>query len=150
MQKWVVLLLSQRWRQHQRMSLAHARCLKITEKVSYNIASEARYVYILSWQKLIKNAKNDQFLQVFVCGQTVLPDRSVLVGQKLVENAKIKNWNVTFWVIYQTMCRRRRDRKWEKYLSWASCLSSCVLLWEARFLTFLRLLNFAIVALRSL
>ena len=24
------------------------------------------------------------------CGQTVLPDRSVLIGQKLVENAKIK------------------------------------------------------------
>ena len=24
------------------------------------------------------------------CGQTVLPDRSVLIGQKLVENAKIQ------------------------------------------------------------
>ena len=24
------------------------------------------------------------------CGQTVLPDMSVLIGQKLVENAKIK------------------------------------------------------------
>ena len=23
------------------------------------------------------------------CGQTVLPDRSILIGQKLVENAKI-------------------------------------------------------------
>ena len=34
-----------------------ARCLKITEKVSFNIASEASYVYILSGQKLIKNAK---------------------------------------------------------------------------------------------
>ena len=33
------------------------------------------------------------------CGQTVLPDRSVLIGQKLVENAKIKNSNATFWVI---------------------------------------------------
>ena len=31
------------------------RCLKITEKVSFNIASEASYVYILSGQKLIKN-----------------------------------------------------------------------------------------------
>ena len=30
-----------------------ARCLKITEKVSFNIASEASYVYILSGQKLI-------------------------------------------------------------------------------------------------
>ena len=38
-----------------------ARCLKITEKISFNIASEASYVYILSGQKLIKNAKNGPF-----------------------------------------------------------------------------------------
>ena len=37
------------------------QCLKITEKVSFNIASEASYVYILSGQKLIKNAKKGQF-----------------------------------------------------------------------------------------
>ena len=42
-----------------------ARCLKITEKVSFNIASEASYVYILSGQKFIKNAKNVPFWQVF-------------------------------------------------------------------------------------
>ena len=35
-----------------------SRCFKITEKVSFNIASEASYVYILSGQKLFKNAKN--------------------------------------------------------------------------------------------
>ena len=29
------------------------QCLKIIEKVSFNIASEASYVYILSGQKLI-------------------------------------------------------------------------------------------------
>ena len=40
-------------------------CLKITEKVSFNIASEASYVYILSGQKLIKNAKNSPFLANF-------------------------------------------------------------------------------------
>ena len=30
------------------------------------------------------------------CGQTVLPDRSVLKGQKLAENAKIQkfNWDI--------------------------------------------------------
>ena len=38
-----------------------ARCLKITEKVAFNIASEASYVYILSGHKLIKKAKNGQF-----------------------------------------------------------------------------------------
>ena len=37
----------------------------IKEKVSFNIASEASYVYILSGQKLIKNAKNGQFWRVF-------------------------------------------------------------------------------------
>ena len=35
------------------------------KKVSFNIASEASYVYILSGQKLIKNAKNGQFWRVF-------------------------------------------------------------------------------------
>ena len=43
----------------------HAQCLKITEKVSYNISSEASYVYILSGQKLIKHAKNGPFWRVF-------------------------------------------------------------------------------------
>ena len=37
------------------------RCLKITEKVSFNIASEASYVYILSGQKLIKMPKMVHF-----------------------------------------------------------------------------------------
>ena len=41
------------------------RCLKITEKVSFNIASEASYVYILSRKKLIKKAKNGPFGRVF-------------------------------------------------------------------------------------
>ena len=40
--------------------------MKITEKVAFNIASEASYVYILNGQKLNKNA------------------------QKLVENAKVQ------------------------------------------------------------
>ena len=41
------------------------RCLKITEKVSFNIASEASYVYIMSGQKFIKNAKNWTILASF-------------------------------------------------------------------------------------
>ena len=47
------------------------------------------------------------------CGQTVLPDRSVLIGQKLVENAKIeKNSNATFWVIFKH-CACAQVGKWE-------------------------------------
>ena len=38
-----------------------SQCLKIDQKVAFNIASEASYVYILSGQKLIKNAKNGPF-----------------------------------------------------------------------------------------
>ena len=66
-----------------------SRCLKITEKVFFNIASEANYVYNLSGHKLMKNAKNGTFE---ACGQIVLPDRSVLIGQKSVEIPKSKNW----------------------------------------------------------
>ena len=47
------------------MNEGSTRCLKITEKVSFNIASEASYVYILSGQQLIKNAKNGTFWRVF-------------------------------------------------------------------------------------
>ena len=38
---------------------------KPQKKVSFNIASEASYVYILSGQKFIKNAKNGPFWRVF-------------------------------------------------------------------------------------
>ena len=34
-------------------------------------------------------------------GQTVLPGRSVFVGQQLMENAKIQKLNETFWVIFK-------------------------------------------------
>ena len=37
------------------------KSLKLTEKVSFNIASEASYVYILSGPKFIKNIKNGPF-----------------------------------------------------------------------------------------
>ena len=49
---------------------------------------------MFSGQKFIKSAKNGQIWRFFwkpeTYGQTVLPDRSALIGQKLVENAKIQ------------------------------------------------------------
>ena len=65
-------------------------CLKITEKVSFNIASS--YVYIWSWQKLIKNAK-------------------------WVENTKLKNSNETFCQIFKqygsgTACFHNQNLLW--------------------------------------
>ena len=61
-------------------------CLKITEKVSFTNASEAIYIYILSGQKFIENAKNIQlasFWKPEVCGQTVLPDRFNILDYSL-------------------------------------------------------------------
>ena len=37
------------------------------------------------------------------CGQTVLPDKSVLIGQKFAENAKIKKFQCDILSDFQTM-----------------------------------------------
>ena len=84
-----------------------SQCLKITEKVAFNITSEASYVYILSGQKLIKNAKMvhlASFWKPAIGGQTVLPERSLLIEQKLVENAKIQKLEMRhFWWFSNTV-----------------------------------------------
>ena len=65
--------------------------LKIFKK-SGKTASEASYVYILSGQSSLKIPKMLNFGNFIrkpeSCGQTVLPDWSILEGQKLVINAK--------------------------------------------------------------
>ena len=38
------------------------------------------------------------------CGQTVLPDMSVFIGQKLVENAKMQKLKCDILSNFQTMC----------------------------------------------
>ena len=67
----------------------NTQCLKIPKKSH----STFGYVFILVRQKLIENAKMVNFSEFFekpeACSQTVLPDRSNLKGQKLVENAKL-------------------------------------------------------------
>ena len=71
------------------------QCFKISQKVAFNIASEVSYVYILSGQKFIKFQNWSilaSFWQPTACDQTVLPDKSVLIGQKLVENAIIQKF----------------------------------------------------------
>ena len=57
-------------------------------------------------KKFIKNAKNSQFgdfLKTEVCGQTVLADMSILMGQKLVENAKIEKFKFDILRNFQTL-----------------------------------------------
>ena len=41
------------------------------------------------------------------CGQTVLPDRSLLIGQKLEENGKIQKFKCDILSNFQTMCTDR-------------------------------------------
>ena len=86
---WADINFFERSKPYEPTYVINSQCLKITEKVSFNIASEASYIYILSGQKLIKNAKNGPFGRVFAnlkravkqCYQT-----------KWVENAKIEKF----------------------------------------------------------
>ena len=95
------------------------RWLKITEKVSFQIASEASYVYILSAQKFIRNAQKWSILASFwkaeVCGQTVFPDRSILT--KKVQNAKIEKFKWAFFVDFQTWF----DQHWKEQICVICC-----------------------------
>ena len=51
----------------------------------------------------MKNAKNSQVWKTEACGQAVLPDLSILMGQKLVKNAKIQNLKRDILDDFQTM-----------------------------------------------
>ena len=81
--------------------------MKIIE-VSFNIANEASYVYILSGQKLTKNSKMvhfGEFLKTWsLRSNSVTRQVSFLIGQKLVENAKIKKFKCDIFSNFQTMC----------------------------------------------
>ena len=110
------LSLRTNWRTRQLLLIWNthrARCLKNTEKISFNIASEASYVYILSGQNLIlKNAKNGQFGELL----KTLSLRSNSVTRQVNFNRtkigrkcqKFKNSNATFWVIF-----KQCDRVWK-------------------------------------
>ena len=87
--------------------------LKIIEKVSFNIASEASYIYILSEQKLIKNG---QFLANFwkpeAFGQTELPD----VGQKIGGKFKCDILGT-----FQTLCAQFENYKKSHFDGFKHC-----------------------------
>ena len=64
----------------------------------FNIASEASYVSFFKWTKVNQKWQKCSILASFLrpetCGQTVLPDRSILIEQNLVEDAKIKKFQI--------------------------------------------------------
>ena len=53
-------LTGKKWKNNDVIYYRITQCLKITEKVSFNIASEASFVYIS-----LKGTKNGQFWRVF-------------------------------------------------------------------------------------
>ena len=91
-----------------------SRCLKIIEKVSFNTASEASYLYILSGQKLIKMPKMinfASFLKLKAGSQTVLPDTLILKKYKnWWKMPKLKTFNETFYVIFKH-CEHQKSAK---------------------------------------
>ena len=60
------------------------------------------------------------FWEPKACDQTVLPDRSVLIGQKLAENAKIQSFKFDTLSNFQTMWIREYLFQ-ESYLSTLPC-----------------------------
>ena len=57
------------------------------------------------WTKVHQKCQNWSFWRVFekpeTCCQTLLPDRSISIRQKRLENAKMKNSNAIFWVNFK-------------------------------------------------
>ena len=76
--------------------------LKITEKSLIQQCERSELCFYFEWTVVdYKWSVLASFWKSVACGQTVLPDRSIVKGQKLMENAKIKKnmkWprNITF------------------------------------------------------
>ena len=88
-----------------------SRCLQITEKVAFNIASEASYVYILD-KSLLKMPEMVSMTEA--CGHTVLPDMSLLIGQNLLKNAKFK-----FYILSgQKFIKNAKIGQFSEFLKW--------------------------------
>ena len=78
---WLLKMLSYGFNRY------HITVFENNRKVLFYIASDASYVYILIGQKLIENTKKTNmasFWKSKAFDQTVLPDRSLSIGQTLV------------------------------------------------------------------
>ena len=54
----------------------------------------------------MENSKNRQFgefLKIRIWSQTLVPDRSILIGQKMAENAKIEKLKYDIFSDFQTL-----------------------------------------------
>ena len=71
-----------------------------------------------------KNAKNSHLGEIWkteTYGHTVLLDRSILIGQKLAENAKIEKLKCDIFGDFQTLCDHVVERTF--FLLWSLLLS---------------------------
>ena len=63
------------------------------KKVSFNNCERSELRLQFEWTKVnLKNAYLASFWKAEACGQTVLPDKSILIGQKLLKNANIQKF----------------------------------------------------------
>ena len=86
----------------QKLRILRYKVWKLQKKVAFNIASEASYVYILSGQKLIKNAKMvhfDEFLKTWSFRSNSVTRQLSFNRSKI--GGKCQNSNATFWVIFK-------------------------------------------------
>ena len=71
-----------------------------------------------------------EFLKTYFCGQTVLPDRSILLGQKLVESATFweifKHCELMFGLLSQTSCTAHCVKILQKMSHFAFIYPSCL------------------------
>ena len=79
--------------------------MHVIESHSYCERSELRlhFEWTIVYQKCQKWSILESFWKPEACSQTVLPARSVLIGQKLVENAKIQKFKCDILSNFQTM-----------------------------------------------
>ena len=78
---------------HRNLYSVGTQCLKITENVLFNIASEASYVYILNGQKFIKNDKNahlGEFLKTWSLRSNSFTRQVTFNRTKMVKIPKLK------------------------------------------------------------
>ena len=98
-----------------------SQCLKITEKVSFNIGSLASYVYILSGKSSLKMPKKGDFLKAWNL-------RSSSVTRQVNFNRQKKWWKITifncenssilpFLTILKCKCSSLRSQCWMRLFS---------------------------------
>ena len=76
----------------------------MTKNVSFNSASEASYVYILSRQKFIKTARNSRFVKFLkILRPNSIARQATFKWQKIAESAKIEKFKCDIFGDFETL-----------------------------------------------